>query len=212
VSENPLPAADGSQLDSGTGAFSATSFRSASLIAVLPSPKLVRVHTVVIQVFADPGTRLMETRDRLPLELRAAYLALHRCSDMQFAKLGVTADQFVLLATLARGHALTQRELAARMPSDPSTVRAMLVLLEKRGLVSRSTHPTDGRAKTVALTESGLRKFRRVFKAGQAIRDQMVSSLSAEESRLLVTLLRRVSNSLADATMVTAAASTANGN
>ncbi len=151
----------------------------------------------------------MKPSEQLPLELRAAYLALHRGSDLQFAKLGVTADQFVLLATLARGHALTQRELAARMPSDPSTVRAMLVLLEERGLVSRSTHPTDGRARTVALTESGLRKFRQVFKAGQAIRDQMVSSLSAEETRSLVNLLRRVSKSLADAT---AAASTANGN
>jgi DNA-binding MarR family transcriptional regulator len=136
---------------------------------------------------------------------------MHRCSDMQFAKLGVTADQFVLLATLARGQALTQRKLAARMPSDPSTVRAMLVLLEERGLVSRNTHPTDGRARTVALTESGLRKFRQVFKAGQGIRDQMVSSLTAEETRSLVKLLRRVSESLTDATMVSAAASTANG-
>ena len=154
----------------------------------------------------------METRDQLPLELRSAYLALHRRSDLQFAKLGVTADQFVLLATLARGHALTQRELAARMPSDPSTVRAMLVLLEERGLVSRNTHPTDGRARTVALTESGLRKFRQVFKAGQPIRDQMVSSLTAEETRSLVKLLRRVSESLTDATMVSVAASTANGN
>jgi DNA-binding MarR family transcriptional regulator len=154
----------------------------------------------------------MRTGDRLPLELRAAYMALHRCSDMQFAKFGVTADQFVLLATLARGHALTQRALAARMPSDPSTVRAMLVLLEERGFVSRDTHPTDGRARTVALTQSGLRKFRQVWKAGQTIRDQMVSSLSAEETRFLVRLLRRVSRSLADATMVTAAASTANGN
>ena len=154
----------------------------------------------------------METRDRLPLELRSAYLALHRRSDIQFAKLGVTADQFVLLATLARGHALTQRELAARMPSDPSTVRAMLVLLEERGLVSRNTHATDGRARTVALTESGQRKFRQVLKAGQAIRDQMARSLSAAETRLLVKLLRRVSESLTDATMVSAAASTANGN
>ena len=151
----------------------------------------------------------MEPKDRLPLELRAAYLALHRCSDMQFAKLGVTADQFVLLATLARGHSLTQRDLAARMPSDPSTVRAMLVLLEKRGLVSRDTHPTDGRARTVALTDSGLRKFRQVFKAGQAIRGQMVSSLSAAEARSLVKLLRRVSKSLVDAT---AFAASANGN
>jgi DNA-binding MarR family transcriptional regulator len=148
----------------------------------------------------------MKPNDRLPLELRAAYLALHRCSDMQFAKLGVTADQFVLLATLVRGHALTQRELAARMPSDPSTVRAMLVLLEECGLVSRNTHPTDGRARTVALTAAGLRKYRQVWKAGQAIRDQMVSSLSAAETESLVTLLRRVSESLADASRVTAAA------
>lgn len=154
----------------------------------------------------------MDPKDRLPLELRAAYLALHRCSDMQFAKLGVTADQFVLLATLARGHTLTQRELAARMPSDPSTVRAMLVLLDERGLVSRNMHPTDGRAKTVALTAAGLRKYRQVWKAGQAIRDQMVSSLSAEEVESLVQLLRRVSESFADASMVLVATSTQNGN
>jgi len=95
--------------------------------------------------------------------------------------------------------------LAARMPSDPSTVRAMLVLLEERGLVSRNTHPTDGRARTVALTVAGLRKFRQVFKAGQAIRDQMVSSLTAAETRSLVKLLRRVSESLTDATLASAA-------
>jgi DNA-binding MarR family transcriptional regulator len=111
----------------------------------------------------------------------------------------VTADQFVLLATLARGRALTQRELAARMPSDPSTVRAMLVLLEERGLVSRNTHPTDGRARTVALTTTGLRKYRQVWKAGQAIRDRMVNSLSDAETGSLVALLRRVSESLKDA-------------
>jgi DNA-binding MarR family transcriptional regulator len=154
----------------------------------------------------------MKTKDQLPLELRAAYMALHRCSDMQFAELGVTTDQFVLLATLARGQALTQRELAARMPSDPSTVRAMLVLLEERGLVSRDTHPTDGRARTVALTESGRRKFRQLWKAGQTIRDQMVSTLSAAEARLLVELLGRISKSLTDATTFTSRASSANGN
>src|SRR5690242_17111192 len=154
----------------------------------------------------------METRDRLPLALRAAYMALHRCSDMQFAKFGVTADQFVLLATLARGQALTQRELAARMPSDPSTVRAMLVLLEKRELISRNTHPTDGRARTVALTEAGLRKYRQVFKAGQSIRDQMVSSLSAAETKLLVKLLGRVSKSLTGATKTVTSTAAANGN
>jgi len=150
-------------------------------------------------------------KDHLPLALRAAYHGLHRQSDMQFAEHGVTADQFVLLATLARGAALTQRELAARMPSDPSTVRAMLVLLERHGLVSRDTHPTDGRSRTVALTTAGRQKFQRVWEAGQSIRDQMVSSLSAREAGTLVTLLRRVAESLADIAPVTAAASTENG-
>lgn len=154
----------------------------------------------------------METKDRLPLELRAAYLALHRASDAEFAKYGVTADQFVLLATLARGRALTQRDLAARMSSDPSTVRAMLVLLEKRGFVTRQTHPSDGRARTVALTDSGRRKYRQVFKAGQGIRDQMVNSLSAAETKTLIKLLRRVTESLTDATMVMASGPTANRN
>lgn len=154
----------------------------------------------------------MEMKAQLPLELRAAYLALHRCSDNQFKKLGVTADQFVLLATLARGEALTQRELAARMPSDPSTVRAMLVLLEERGLVARNTHPTDGRARTVALTTLGQRKYRQVFESGEAIREQMVSSLSAAEIKSLLKLLQRVSKSLTDPTMVVVAESSANGN
>jgi DNA-binding MarR family transcriptional regulator len=153
----------------------------------------------------------MNQKDALPLALRAAYHGLHRQSDMRFAEHGVTADQFVLLATLARGAALTQRELAARMPSDPSTVRAMLVLLERRGLVSRDTHPTDGRARTVALTTAGRQKFQRVWEAGQSIRDQMVSSLSAREAGTLVTLLRRVAESLADISPVMAAASTENG-
>ena len=81
----------------------------------------------------------MTTGHDLAIALRAAYLALHRRSDARFAPHGVTADQFVLLATLARGgEALTQRVLARRMSSDPSTVRAMLVLLAatERGLAS----------------------------------------------------------------------------
>ena len=87
----------------------------------------------------------MLNKSELPMAIRGVYLALHRKTDAKFVAYGVTADQFVLLATLSRGHALTQRELARRMPSDPSTVRAMLVLLEKQGLVEREVHPSDSR-------------------------------------------------------------------
>ena len=133
----------------------------------------------------------------LAIALRAAYLALHRRSDAAFAPSGVTADQFVLLATLARGgHALTQRDLARRMSSDPSTVRAMLVLLERRGLVERDGHPTDARARTVALTAEGQRAFRRLWAAGGPVRGRMRGALTPDEADALVGLLNRVAESL----------------
>jgi DNA-binding MarR family transcriptional regulator len=138
----------------------------------------------------------MMDKSELPMALRAAYLALHRRSEARFASHGVTADQFVLLATLARGHALTQRELAHRMPSDPSTVRAMLVLLEQRGLVQRDTHPTDARARTVALTVAGKRKFRQLWTAGEPIRAQIFDSLQPDEAETLVGLLTRFAEAL----------------
>jgi DNA-binding MarR family transcriptional regulator len=138
----------------------------------------------------------MPTERELPMALRAAYLTLHRRSDARFARYGVTADQFVLLATLARGGALTQRDLARRMSSDPSTVRAMLVLLEERGLVQRGHHPTDSRARTARLTTAGRRKFRQLLKAGEPIRAEMIESLRSDELETLVRLLRRVAASL----------------
>ena len=79
--------------------------------------------------------------------LRSAYLALHRQTKDCSARDGVAADQFVLLAALAEGDAVTQQELVRRVGSDPSTLRAMLLLLEGRGLVARGCHPADGRAR-----------------------------------------------------------------
>lgn len=150
----------------------------------------------------------MIVQDELPLALRTAYLIMHRRSDAVFAEHHITADQFVLLATLSRGEAMTQRELAARMPSDPSTVRAMLVLLEKQGLVARTAHPTDARARTVSLTRAGAKKYQTAWNAGQAVRDQLIESLTDREASTLLSLLQRVSESLGGQTQKLATSTT----
>lgn len=137
-----------------------------------------------------------EQERELPLVLRAAYMALHRTTDAAFVKLGVTADQFVLLLALRENGTLTQRELADRISSDASTIRAMLVLLEKNGYVQRDNHPTDSRAKTVALTAAGKKKLRHLWKVGQVIRDEMYGAMTAREAETLIGLLRRVTGSL----------------
>jgi DNA-binding MarR family transcriptional regulator len=72
----------------------------------------------------------------------------------------------------------------------------MLVLLEGQGLVQRGPHPTDARARTVALTATGQRKFRQLWTAGEPIREQMVDALQPHEAETLVKLLTRVAESL----------------
>src|SRR5262245_14687034 len=112
-----------------------------------------------------PRCQAMNERRELPRLLRAAYFAMHRVSDAHFSRHGLTADQFVLLACLAEQDATTQQELARRASSDPSTVRAMLVLLEGRGLVSRQRQPDDRRARIVTLTARGRRLFERLWES-----------------------------------------------
>src|SRR5215469_16859641 len=105
----------------------------------------------------------MTTGREIVRALRAAYLALHRQTNDCFAKDGVTADQFVLLSALADADAMTQQELVRRVSSDPNTVRAMLLLLEGRGLVARERHPSDGRARCVTLTVKGRQVFKKLW-------------------------------------------------
>ena len=129
--------------------------------------------------------------------LRAAYLALHRQTNDCFAKDGVTADQFVLLSALADADAVTQQELVRRVGSDPNTVRAMLLLLEGRGLVAREHHPSDGRARCVTLTVKGRQVFKTLWTKSEPLRVRLLSVFEPDEVTALVELLRRFAAVLA---------------
>ncbi|HEX5271034.1 MAG TPA: MarR family transcriptional regulator [Gemmataceae bacterium] len=139
----------------------------------------------------------MTSGREVPRALRAAYLALHRQTNACFAKDGVTADQFVLLASLAEEDAVTQQELVRRVGSDPNTVRAMLVLLEGRGLVVRERHPADGRARRVSLTAKGRRVFEKLLDKSEALRARLLAAFRPDEVTALAELLRRVADVMA---------------
>lgn len=132
----------------------------------------------------------------LPLALRTASMAFHRNTDAKLGEHGVTADQFVLLLALSECQALTQRELANRISADPSTARAMLVLLEKTSLVRRGCHPTNSRAKTVSLTAAGKRKIRKLGEVGQSILDDMHGCMTQCEAKTSITLLQKIACTL----------------
>ena len=136
----------------------------------------------------------MTSGHEIPRALRAAYLALHRQTNDCLAKDGVTADQFVLLAALAEADAATQQELVRRVGSDPNTVRAMLLLLEGRGLVARERRSDDSRARSVTLTAKGRQVFQRLWAKSEPLRARLLEAFRPDEAAALVGLLGRVAN------------------
>lgn len=128
----------------------------------------------------------------IAMGLRAAYWAMHRRTDAALIRRGVTADQFVLLALLAEQDGITQQELVRRASSDPNTIRAMLVLLESRGLIARGRHPTDGRARSVTLTQKGRQTYERLWAAGEPVRERLLAEFEPDEAEILTAFLTRI--------------------
>jgi DNA-binding MarR family transcriptional regulator len=128
----------------------------------------------------------------LAIALRGAYLAMHRRTSAALAAEGATAEQFVVLHALSQGEAITQQELVERTSSDPNTLRAILVLLERQQLISRRKHPTDGRAKTVTITRQGRSALKRLWQHTEAIREEIALEFSLTERRQLAALLGKV--------------------
>ena len=129
--------------------------------------------------------------------LRAAYLAMHRQTNAVLTRHGETADQFVLLGLLADQDGITQQELVRRASSDPNTIRAMLVLLEERGLVARDGHPTDRRARSVTLTRKGRQTYERLLADTEPLRERLLAAFQPKEADTLIEFLARISEAMA---------------
>jgi MarR family transcriptional regulator, lower aerobic nicotinate degradation pathway regulator len=105
----------------------------------------------------------------------------------------------VVLSALADADGVTQQELVRRVNSDPNTVRAILLLLEGRGLVAREPHPADGRARCVTLTAKGRKVFKGLWAKSEPLRARLLRAFEPGEVTALVEHLHRVAEVLAPA-------------
>ncbi|HEV2320590.1 MAG TPA: MarR family transcriptional regulator [Verrucomicrobiae bacterium] len=143
----------------------------------------------------------MQRGHDLAMGLRMAYWALHRRTDESLAKRNVTANQFVVLALLMEEDRITQQDLVLRASSDPSTIRAMLVLLERKGLVARNQHARDGRARCVTLTHKGRRAYKQMWTLTQRVRERLMVVLDPGETFFLVERLGRIAEAMISSPM-----------
>nr|WP_246330584.1 MarR family transcriptional regulator [Saccharopolyspora hordei] len=99
----------------------------------------------------------------------------------------LTASQAIALRELTEP--LSMRALAERMHCATSNVTFVVDRLEGQGLVTRRPHPTDRRAKLIALTGEGERQRAQLIERFAV--DTPLGGLTPDEQQALHRLLRR---------------------
>ncbi len=99
-------------------------------------------------------------------------------------KHGLTHSQFVLLAsihwlTLSKQN-VTQILLSSHTKIDPMTTSTVLRTLQKKGLLKRQEHETDTRAKTVSLTDKGIKTVIQAVKTVEQFDNEFFSPLGKQ--------------------------------
>ena len=131
-------------------------------------------HTVATSPTAD--TEVAEFAGQL-------FFRLWRASHTRIAdaleSVGLTPALFGLLNVLGAREGAIQQELSSAMGIDPSTMVSLIDQLESAGLAKRRPHPTDRRAREVAITPKGrrvLEKARRSVADGRRCARPALSS------------------------------------
>ena len=118
------------------------------------------LHTEFASADQSTGLLLWQVTNRWQAAQRAA-----------LQPFGLTHVQFVLAAALAWLGAdgpVTQRQLADFAGTDPMMTSQVVRVLEGRGLVDRSLHPEDGRARALSVTREGRSLVNRAVVAVEA--------------------------------------------
>ena len=105
---------------------------------------------------------------------------------------GVTPVQYAALSAVLRQPGIDQRTLARNIGFDTSTIGGVIDRLERRGLIERRPHPSDGRAMGVHLTPEGVALTQQAEKTAAQLEQDATSRLTAAERKTLIRLLQKI--------------------
>lgn len=117
--------------------------------------------------------------------LRVSLARLTRRLRRQAAAHSLTPTQFATLAAVERHSAITPGELAELEKVQPPSMTRVIAMLEERGLVARSPHPTDRRQVSVSVTDSGLALLKEERRLKEAWLTKRLKELTPEERAVL---------------------------
>ncbi len=105
---------------------------------------------------------------------------------------GLTQTQFAALAKLFEAGPCSQNHLGRLIYLDAATIKGVVDRLLARGFVTAGHDPQDRRRRAVMLTPSGRRVTEAAIAVAAEITAQTLATLSAEEQRAVVRLLKKL--------------------
>jgi DNA-binding MarR family transcriptional regulator len=123
---------------------------------------------------------------------RRAALAIIAIFLVRMKEFGLRPVDFSVASLIAHNPGITSRQLCIALGILPPNLVTLVNGLEKRGLISRLPHPTDGRAMGLHLTEQGLTLMREAEKKAMELEKESSHRLTAMEQKTLMRLLKKV--------------------
>jgi alkylation response protein AidB-like acyl-CoA dehydrogenase/DNA-binding MarR family transcriptional regulator len=100
--------------------------------------------------------------------------------------------EFSVLALIGDNPGITSRQLCGALNILPPNMVTILKVFEKRGLLLRDPHPTDGRATALRLSPSGTKLMCKARDTAFASDGKAANRLSANEQQTLIRLLQKI--------------------
>ncbi len=154
-------------------------------------PRTSRITKSTVTDKADRGARY-DFSQQVGHLLRRAYQRHLAIFQKHAADPQMTSVQFVTLCALRDHGPSTQAEIIRITHIDQATIRGIIERLERRGLVTLSADPEDGRKVVTNLTAEGQAALDRMLPAAMDITEITMADLNPAERVALAFLLRKV--------------------
>ena len=150
-----------------------------------------RILTIMVEE-ADATPEL-----RLWLVLMKAFRSLEREAVASISKTGMCFSDFQILEVLLHKGAMALNGIGVKIGLTSGSMTTAVDRLAKRGLVERTNHPEDRRARLVSLTDEGRKLIRAAFARHRDDMDRVLSVLTEPEKETAIRLLKKLGKSAA---------------
>lgn len=142
-----------------------------------------------------PSTESVDTgflRTLVGYNARRASLAVIEVFMERMAVYRLKVVDFSVLSLVAHNPGVTSRQLCATLNVLPPNLVGIIAALERRGLIERTPHPSDGRAMGLHLTPDGVDLTAKAEFTAAELEIDATARLTTSERKTLIRLLQKV--------------------